>query len=51
MDDGVFWLIESYDVLVMPGHEDNPGLSLNLRRISERSRSLSHPPFTVKSST
>ena len=49
MDDGVFWLIEGYDVLVAPGHEDNPGLSLNLRRISENARSLSNPPFTVRS--
>lgn len=26
------WAVESYEVLVAPGHEDNPGLSLKLRR-------------------
>ena len=49
MDAGVFWLIESYEVLVMPGHEDKPGLSLNLRRMPERSGSLSNPYRTVRS--
>lgn len=49
MDAGTFWLIESYEVLVMPGHEDKPGLSLNLRRMPERSGSLSNPYRTVRS--
>ena len=49
MDAGVFWLIESYEVLVMPGHEDKPGLSLDLRRIQHLGGSLSDSPRTVPS--
>ena len=49
MDDGTFWMIESYEVLVMPGHEHQPGLSLNLRRMQEGSGSLSDSYRTVRS--
>jgi hypothetical protein len=34
LDAGKVWTIETYQVLVAPGHEDNPGLSLTLRRAS-----------------
>ena len=34
MDAGTPWRISAYEVLVAPGHEDNPGLSLTLRRAS-----------------
>ncbi len=32
LDAGATWVVESYEVLVAPGHEANPGLSLRLRR-------------------
>ncbi len=34
IDAGTRWEIAAYEVLVMPGHESNPGLSLSLRRAS-----------------
>lgn len=34
LDSGARWEITDYEVLVALGHEDNPGLSLNLRRAS-----------------
>lgn len=49
MDNGTFWLVESYQVLVQPGYEDRPGLSLTLRRMPESSGSLSPVAPTVQS--
>lgn len=49
MDAGAFWMIESYEVLVMPGIEHQPGLMLNLRRMPESSGSLSNSARTVAS--
>lgn len=32
MDAGVAWVVTGWDVLVMPGHEDRPGLAVSLMR-------------------